>query len=197
MQTFNTVYNINYTLAAEDPHMNLDDPTAFAAAYDAHSRAVYATAYRVLNDATLAQDVVQDIFLRVWRRPEAFDARRGARGTYLRMMARSRAVDVWREHQAAGRASDRLKAHAEVIELKPPEARPADEAERADAAATVRAALAALPAPQREAVVLAYWGGLTAEQIAARVGVPLGTAKSRLRLALGKLRLDTADALAA
>jgi RNA polymerase sigma-70 factor (ECF subfamily) len=177
--------------------MNLKDPATFSRAYDEHSRAVYATAYRVLGDATLAQDVVQDVFMRVWRRPESFDARRGSIGTYLRLMARSRAVDVWREHQAAGRATDRLKAEAMVIELRPAAPIPSAEAERTDEAATVRAALAGLPEPQREALVLAYWGGLTAEQIAAKVGIPLGTAKSRLRLALGKLRLDTADVLAA
>ena len=71
------------------------------------------------------------------------------------------------------------------------------EAERGDEAALVRDAVATLPQPQREAVVLAYWGGLTAEQIAERTGIPLGTAKSRLRLALGKLRLDAGEALAA
>ena len=74
---------------------------------------------------------------------------------------------------------------------------PAVEAERADDAAAVREAVSTLPQPQREAVVLAYWGGLTAEQIADRTGIPLGTAKSRLRLGLGKLRHDTAGALAA
>ena len=177
--------------------MNLHDPADFARAYDEHSRTVYATAYRVLNDATLAQDVVQDVFLRVWRRPQSFDASRGSLATYLRLLARSRAVDVWREHQASGRATDRLKADVEVLGESHADARPAVEAERADDAALVRDAVSILPDPQREAVVLAYWGGLTAEQIADRTGIPLGTAKSRLRLALGKLRSDTAGALAA
>ena len=177
--------------------MNLHDPADFARAYDEHARVVYATAYRVLNDAALAQDVVQDVFLRVWRRPEAFDASRGSLATYLRLIARSRAVDLWREHQAAARASDRLRSEAEVAVDSQADAPPSLGAERADDAAAVRAAVAQLPEPQREAVVLAYWGGLTAEQIAARTGIPLGTAKSRLRLALGRLRLDSAGALAA
>src|SRR5687767_13279201 len=77
LQTFNTVYNVAYT-PQEEPAMNLQDPTAFARAYDEHSRTVYSTAYRVLHDATLAQDVVQDVFLRVWRRPEGFDPARGS-----------------------------------------------------------------------------------------------------------------------
>ena len=178
--------------------MNLQDPATFARAYDEHARTVYATAYRVLNDATLAQDVVQDVFLRLWRRPEGFDPSRGSLVTYLRLIARSRAVDVWREHQAAGRAADRLKTETEiVVDLQADAGRPAREVERADDASALRAAVSQLPEPQREAVVLAYWGGLTAEEIAARTGIPLGTAKSRLRLALGRLRVGAADALAA
>lgn len=176
--------------------MNLQDPAHFADAYDQHARTVYATAYRVLNDATLAQDVTQDVFLRLWKRPQGFDPARGSLATYLRLMARSRAVDVWREHQAAGRATDRLKVDVAVFTDPQGEGRPAAEAERGADAATVRAAVSELPDPQREALVLAYWGGLTAEQVAERMGIPLGTAKSRLRLALGKLRADTAGALA-
>src|SRR5690242_17699575 len=90
-------------------NMNLRDPAAFERAYDDHHRSVYAAAFRVLGDGAQAQDVVQDVFLKLWRRPEAFDARRGELGGYLRMMARSRALDLWREGQASGRAQDRLK----------------------------------------------------------------------------------------
>ena len=78
-------------------------------AYDEHARGAYRAAYRVLGNAAQAQDVVQDVFLKLWRQPEKFDARRGELGSYLRLMARSRALDLWREGQAAGRASDRLK----------------------------------------------------------------------------------------
>ncbi len=167
--------------------MRLDDPTTFSRAYDAHHRGVYGAAYRILGDATQAQDVTQDVFLRVWRKPEKFDARRGELGSYLRLMARSRALDVWREGQAAGRASDRLKL---VVAKEEPrvEDRPGPMAELESERSAVRAALRQLPDPQREAVVLAYWGGLTADQIAKRAGVPLGTAKSRVRLGLAKLR---------
>src|SRR3954470_24374747 len=89
--------------------IELSDPAGFGRAYDEHHRSVYAAAFRILGNAAQAQDVVQDVFLRVWRRPGAFDARRGDLGPYLRLMARSRALDLWREGQAAGRASDRLK----------------------------------------------------------------------------------------
>ncbi len=167
--------------------MRIDDSTAFSRMYDEHHRGVYGAAYRILGDPTQAQDVAQDVFLRIWRKPEKFDAKRGELGSYLRLMARSRALDLWRESQAAGRASDRLKL---VVAKEEPrvEDRPAPMAERESERSAVREALRQLPDPQREAVVLAYWGGLTADQIAKRAGVPLGTAKSRIRLGLAKLR---------
>src|SRR3954447_14312506 len=87
----------------------LTDPEGFRTAFADHHRKVYAAAFGVLGDAALAQDVVQDVFLRLWRRPEKFDATRGALRTYLRLLARSRAVDLWREGQVRGRAAERLK----------------------------------------------------------------------------------------
>jgi RNA polymerase sigma-70 factor, ECF subfamily len=165
----------------------LSDPTYFEKVYDEHSRGVYAAAFRILGNAAQAQDVVQDVFLRVWRRPGTFDAKRGELGSYLRLMARSRALDLWREGQAAGRASDRLKVVVAAAEERPDD-RPSDAAERDDHRRAIREALRGLPAAQREALVLAYWGGLTADEIARRSDVPLGTAKSRIRLGLTKLR---------
>jgi RNA polymerase sigma-70 factor (ECF subfamily) len=169
--------------------INLSDQPTFASAYDDHARSVYATAYRVLGNAAQAQDVTQDVFVRVWRNPSKFDERRGELGSYLRLMARSRAVDLLREGQAAGRAGDRLKV---VVSQEEPrlEDRPDRVVERDDERNAVRGALRRLPAAQREALVLAYWGGMTADEIARRVGVPLGTAKSRLRLGLAKLRIE-------
>ncbi len=167
--------------------MRLDDPTTFARIYDEHHRGVYGAAYRITGNATQAQDVMQDVFVKVWRKPEKFDAKRGELGSYLRLMARSRALDLWRESQAAGRASDRLKLVVEKQEARV-EDRPEPMAERESQRSAVRDALRTLPDPQREAVVLAYWGGMTADQIARKAGVPLGTAKSRIRLGLAKLR---------
>jgi RNA polymerase sigma-70 factor (ECF subfamily) len=165
----------------------LGDPREFERAYDEHARGVYAAALRILGNAAQAQDVTQDVFLRLWRRPDRFDARRGELGSYLRLMARSRALDLWREGQAAGRMSDRLKL---VVgnEDAPVDGAPAPEVERGEARTAVRAALERLPIAQREALVLAYWGGMTAEEIARRAQVPLGTAKSRIRLGLARLR---------
>jgi RNA polymerase sigma-70 factor, ECF subfamily len=165
----------------------LDDPREFERAYDEHSRGVYAAALRILGNPAQAQDVTQDVFLRLWRRPGRFDPRRGDLGAYLRLMARSRALDLWREGQAAGRMSDRLKIVAVAGEA-PVDIAPAPAVERGEARTAVRAALERLPIAQREALVLAYWGGLTADEIARRVEVPLGTAKSRIRLGLARLR---------
>lgn len=178
--TFNSVYNVRMSVT-------LSHPRDFERAYDEHGRSVYAAALRILGSPAQAQDVTQDVFLRLWRKPESFDARRGGLGPYLRLMARSRALDLWREGQAAGRMTDRMVLAA--IEPEPVDA-PAPEAERNEDRAGVRAALRRLPQAQREALVLAYWGGLTADEIARRSQVPLGTAKSRIRLGLARLRQE-------
>src|SRR5262245_52552843 len=145
------VYNVAMT-------PGLSDPEGFRRAFAAHHRTVYAAAFGVLGDAALAQDVVQDVFLRVWRRPQGFDPERGDLGTYLRLIARSRALDLWREGQVRSRAADRLK-----LVSGPPEPRadeqPAEMLERGETGANLVAALRQLPETQREALVLAYWGG--------------------------------------
>src|SRR4051812_19720440 len=120
--------------------LDLSDPTQFQAAYDEHSRGVYAAALRILGNPAQAQDVVQDVFVRVWRRPRTFDARRGDLGPYLRLMARSRALDLWREGQAAGRASDRLKLVVAQGEERVDD-RPSDAVEREAGRDAVRDAL--------------------------------------------------------
>ncbi len=174
--------------------MDIASTTTFDRIYREHRRSVFLAALRVTQDPVAADDVTHDVFVRLWRRPDRFDQSRGELVPYLRLMARSRALDLWRERQAAGRARDRLVSTVERFE-------PTDEdgavptvlaRERAEA---VREALDCLPAAQREAVVLAYWGGLTAEEISQRIDAPLGTVKSRLRLGLAKLRPVVADAM--
>ena len=181
-------------MGIKDLAMTLSDPTTFGRIYDEQARSVYGAALRILGDPAQAQDVTQDVFLKLWRDPRRFDAARGDVGTYLRLMARSRALDVYREAQAAGRARDRLELVVSQAEPRVEE-RPAAAAERDGDRAAVVEALRQLPEPQREALVLAYWGGLTADEIARRVGVPLGTAKSRIRLGMAKLRDEMAEAL--
>jgi RNA polymerase sigma-70 factor, ECF subfamily len=171
------------------------DAGEFERLYDEHSGRLFSVAYRVLGEATLAQDVVQDVFLGLWRDPSRFDARRGPIGHYLRMVARSKALDVVRESQVAGRARDRMFSLA-TAEEGPADLRPAAAAEQRARSVVVRRALMRLPDVQREAIVLAYWGGLTAEQIAANSRTPVGTVKSRIRLGVLKLREQCVPALA-
>src|SRR3954447_10118647 len=120
------------------PASDLRDHAAFSHAYGQHARSVYAAAMGVLNDHARAQDVVQDVFLRLWRRPEAFDMRRGALGPYLRVMARSRALDVLREGRASDRVGDRLRFATDRLE-------PALDARLAPERHDLRVALRALP----------------------------------------------------
>ncbi len=172
--------------------MDLRDTATFSRVFDEHHRSVFATALRVVGDQAQAADVTQDVFLRLWRRPDAFDPSRADLGTYLRLIARSRAIDLIREGQSRTRTTDRFKVIVGEQEPRVDD-RPDLVAERSDERLAVRTALRELPEPQREALVLAYWGGLTAEEIARHERIPLGTAKSRIRLGLAKLRSEMAN----
>jgi RNA polymerase sigma-70 factor (ECF subfamily) len=165
----------------------------FPSVYTRHRAGVYATALRVLGRPAEAEDVTQEVFVRFWRTPERFNPARGELGSYLRVMARSRALDLLRHEQADGRARDRLKAVSPRDEASwSHEEHPDEAVEHAEQRATLRAALRRLPLEQREALLLAYWGGLSAREVAAAAGVPFGTARSRMRLGLEKLRADVA-----
>jgi RNA polymerase sigma-70 factor, ECF subfamily len=161
----------------------------FETVYDAHAPEVLRVATRILGDPQQAEDVAHEVFLRLWRRPESFDPSRGDLGGFLRGAARNGAIDAWRRNGSARRTRERLEHDVAG-------ARPAEDvaalAERGDAAANVRAAVRRLPESQREVVALAYWGGLSASEISRDSGVPLGTVKSRMRMALTRLRAEIA-----
>ena len=167
------------------------DAGALEALYDRYGRAAYSLARRILTDETLAQDVVQEVFLSLWRDARRFDAGRGTVATYLLSMTHHRAVDVVRreENLRRWRTSD------EGLEREPdPKVRVDDEVEAGERRAEVRAALGELPAAQREALALAYFGGYTQREVAALVGVPLGTVKTRMAAGMHKLKAALADA---
>ena len=168
----------------------------FSAAYREHYPLAFSTAYRVLRDAATAEDVVQDVFTTIWRHPDRFDPQRGSLPGYVAMMAGSRAVDRVRSRNAGSAAADRL-AVLDVQREQGVES-PADAVMRRHEAGLVLAAVAELPAAQRDAVLMAYGRGLSTAEIAKAAGVPLGTAKSRLRLGLQRTRqaLSTAGCAA-
>jgi RNA polymerase sigma-70 factor (ECF subfamily) len=163
----------------------LRDPSGFASLYSEHAPAVRQAALAVSSDSTLADDVTQEVFLQVWLHPERWQPERGELGLYLRILARSRTLDAMRASGAARRAHERLKG-ATVGEHVD-----SDASSAVVHRCAVRAAVAELPHAQREAVALAFWAGLTANEIAHRSALPLGTVKSRVRLGLEKLRSQT------
>jgi RNA polymerase sigma-70 factor (ECF subfamily) len=171
---------------------DLADPGDFAKVYQRHRGRAFAAAQGVLGDPAAAEDVVQEVFLRIWSRPRMFDATRGSLETFIAMTARSRAIDLLRSRARR----DAVVARAAEDARLPEEDHDAvsEQAIRSELRASTLRAVAQLPPAQREAVLLNYAGGLTVPEIAERTGVPLGTAKSRVRLALRHARavLDAA-----
>ena len=162
---------------------------AVAELYDRHARPIYSLALRILGDVADAEDVVQEVFAQAWRQASRYSASRGAVAAWLLTLARSRAIDRLRARRARpGGSSDALAAN-QVIDAGPPVDSQVLSSEQV---ARVRAALDELPLLQRVAIELAYFEGLTHAEIAARLEQPLGTVKTRIRLAMLKLR----DALA-
>jgi RNA polymerase sigma-70 factor (ECF subfamily) len=168
--------------------LDLTDPREFEDAYREHSGRVRAAAQRVLHDAAAAEDVAQEVFIRLWQRPHLYDPRRGSLAAFRTVWARSRALDRLRADGALDRARDRL---GELHVLAPTaEDGPATALERRESNDELRRALLRLPAAQRETVTLAYGREMTSAEIATRTHVGRATARSRLRLGLGKLRAD-------
>ena len=176
--------------------MDLGEPGQFEQAYRRHAPRAVAAAQAVLGDHARAEEVAQEVFCRLWRDPRRFDPQRGELGAYVVLMARSRALDLWRNDQTGRRARERMEAAAARTE-SPVEVRPDAVTERRAERAILLRGLGGLPAPQREALVLTYWGDLPVAEVARRCSVPLGTVKSRLRLGLEKLAGLEAAALQA
>jgi RNA polymerase sigma-70 factor (ECF subfamily) len=157
------------------------EAAALTELYERYGSLVYAVAVRLVRDPATAEDVIQDVFEQVWRRPGSFDPAAGTLPAWLAMLARRRAIDAIR------RAARHQRRAARQLAAVPAAPDPAEAAVDAALTSSVRAAVDALPAAQRTAVLLAYAGGLTAREIAARLGVPEGTVKSRLRLGLRRI----------
>lgn len=174
---------------APDPalieRMTLGDETALSALYDRYASMLFSMLMRILRDRQAAEEVLQDLFLQLWRNPARFDASRGSLPAWLLVIGRNRAISHLRRRQN--------REVLEDIEAYPARALPSsinmeDESHRALLVEKLRTAMAALPAEQREAVELAYFEGMTQTEIATRTGSPLGTVKSRVRAAIQVLK---------
>jgi RNA polymerase sigma-70 factor (ECF subfamily) len=180
-------------LADEDlmPLVERKDPNAFEIVYDRHGGAAYSLAYRIVGDRGVAEDVAQEAFLSVWRSGARFDRARGSVRTWLLGVVRNRAIDVLRRD--AGRAPA-VSLELETVPEQESKFEQTDaEALRRDAAREVRGVLSELPEDQVKVVQLAYFGGLTHSEIAEVLGMPLGTVKGRMRLAMDKMRAKLAE----
>lgn len=161
------------------------DARALKAVYEQCSSRVMAVAVRILGSPDEAREVVQDVFLDVWRRADAFDGSRGKASSWIMAMARNRSIDRLRARGAAFKAVRKAKAEAHAVVKRGPS--PLEDVEVREARARINAALDALPPEQREAVELAYFRGLSHTEIADQTGEPLGTVKGRIRAAMAKL----------
>ncbi|MGH2345030.1 MAG: RNA polymerase sigma factor [Chloroflexota bacterium] len=160
------------------------DRRALGEVYDLYAGVVYTQALMLLRDPQEAQDLVQEAFLAVWRHAAGFDPRRGTVKTWLLSIVRHRALDILRSARYKCRAVEddyQLLIQRDHIQVE-------GEAIRRYERGRLWAALAGLPATQRQAIELAYFGGYQYPEIASILGLPLGTVKSRLRIALQKLR---------
>jgi RNA polymerase sigma-70 factor, ECF subfamily len=155
------------------------DEQAMAQLYDRCAPVVYSVALRILRDTAAAEDILQDVFMQLWRNPDAFDASRGSLPGWLAVIARNRAIDSLRKRRAETDISE------VVVSIEPDLV---SEAEWSRALEKIRSALGRMPSPQRSALEMAFFEGLTHSEIAAQTGEPLGTIKTRIRAGLVSLR---------
>ena len=155
------------------------DQLALSELYDRYSGVVYGVALRILQDTGAAEDLLQDIFLQLWRKPDAFDSSRGSLGGWLAVIARHRSIDRLRQRRPESDIEDYIIAGG-------PDLR--DETERSLVIEKVRAVMNEMSPDQRKAMEMAFFEGLTHSEIAEKTGQPLGTIKTRIRSGLQLLR---------
>jgi RNA polymerase sigma-70 factor, ECF subfamily len=155
------------------------DQGAMADLFDRYSGVLYSVALRVLKDPGQAEDIMQDIFIQVWRKPDSFASGRGSLGGWLAVVTRNRAIDLLRKRRPSDSVEDVVLAS---------KTNTASEAERNVLMEKVRIVMAELPPDQKTSVELAYFDGMSHTEIAEKTGEPLGTVKTRIRLAMMTLR---------
>lgn len=165
--------------------MMAGDEAAFSAIYDRYSAMLFGILLRILQDRGAAEEVLQDLFLQLWRNAGQFDSSRGSLPAWLMVIGRNRAISRLRGRRdrelLEEKDGDYANTFASVQNIE-------DEAARTELAQSLTAALTKLPAEQRQAVELAYFEGMSQSEIAARTGSPLGTVKTRVRAAMTSLK---------
>jgi len=170
----------------------LRDESALASLYDESSQLVYTIALRILHDEADASEVVLDVYKQVWDAASRFDEQRGSAAAWIVTLARSRAMDR-RRYQTAGRRS--AAKVEELDDVRSTQPSPESLAITSQSSRAVARALAAVPSEQRQALELAFFAGLSHSEIADRLGEPLGTVKTRIRLAVRRVRELLKDAV--
>src|SRR6266702_904998 len=155
------------------------DGQAMASIYDRYSKLVYSVAMRVLRDPGSAEDVLQEVFMQIWRNPDSFTSARGNLGGWLAIVSRNRSIDVLRRKRPTTNVDDIVLASPYNL---------ANEAERNSLMERARGIIVQLPREQRKTLEMAFFDGLTHSEIAEMTGDPLGTVKTRIRSALSTLR---------
>lgn len=166
------------------------DEMALGQLYDRFGQAVYSLCLRIVHDGATAEELTQEVFVRLWRSAASFDAARGRVSTWLLRIAHNLALNEVRRRQSRPVVAPDVEWEAESATLADTSAEsdPAAAAWMGERADVVRRALAQLPAPQRRAIELAFYGGLSQAEVAAALGDPLGTVKSRIRVGMQRLR---------
>ncbi len=159
--------------------LNTGDERAMSTLYERYSRVVYSVALRVLNDPASAEDILQEIFMQIWRNPDSFSAARGSLGGWLAVVSRNRSIDALRRRRPVTALDDVILTSSTNL---------ASEAERNTMMDRARTVIAKLPSEQRTTLEMAFFDGLTHTEIAEMTGDPLGTVKTRIRSALLTLR---------
>ena len=169
--------------AQDDPallaQVQRGDEAAMASLFDRYSKIVYSVALRALRDPASAEDVLQEVFMQIWRNPNSFIATRGSLGGWLAVVARNRSIDALRRKRPSEPVEDMALASNYNL---------ADEAERNSLMEKARGVIRLLPMEQRKTLEMAFFDGLTHSEIAEMTGDPLGTVKTRIRSALTSLR---------
>jgi len=179
--------------AALVERMIAGDESALSTLYDRYSGMLFSMLVRILKDTSAAEEILQDLFLQLWRNPSRFDPSRGSLPAWLLVIGRNRAISRLRSRERREVSDDSEGFSMESI---PSPGNIEEEAQRSQLAQRLKSAMATLPPEQREAVELAYFEGMSQTEIAARTGSPLGTVKSRVRAAMQSLKDKFGDGTA-